>query len=63
LPNLIPIKVQPEDKNISRLKSNDTTNFTFMLPKPKLKEPGYFRIAISENDLRYGLNGKPIKLE
>jgi len=62
-PNIIPIEVVPIDKNILTLKSNDTLNFTFTLPKPKQKDPGYFRIVISENSLPYGLNGKPIKLE
>ncbi len=63
LPNSVPIKVQTVDENILVLQSNEKTKFTFMLPQPKLNGPGYFRIAISENDLRYGLNGKPIKLE
>lgn len=63
LPNLVPIKTKLENENILVLKSNDTTNFTFTLPQPKLKDPGYFRIAISENDLRHGLNGTPIKLD
>lgn len=38
------------------LKSNDTTKFTFKLPKTQMR-PSYFRIVISENGLPYGLNG------
>ena len=63
LQDLIPITVKPIGTDISVLKSNDTTNFTFRLPPPKMKDPSYFRIAISENDLRFGLNGNPIKLD
>ncbi len=63
LHDVIPIKVKPLNENISALKSNDTTNFTFTLPTPKMKRPAYFRISISENDLRYGLNSSAIKLE
>ncbi|WP_339707225.1 glycosyltransferase family 39 protein [uncultured Kriegella sp.] len=60
---VLPIKVDPTNKNILTLKSNDTTNFTFRLPKPNMKNPGYFRIGISENGLNYGLNGENIKLK
>ena len=47
----------------SILKSNDTTTFTFNLPRTKMENPGYFRVGISENGLRYGLNGENVKLE
>lgn len=50
------------DTTILVLKSNDTLNFTFKLPKTKMADPGYFRIGISENGLPYGLNGNNIKL-
>ena len=63
LQDIIPILVKPSDHNISVLKSNDTTEFTFTLPPPKLDMPAYFRVSISENDLYFGLNGKPIKLD
>ncbi|WP_299530876.1 glycosyltransferase family 39 protein [Ulvibacterium sp.] len=58
-----PLKVHPVSENILSLKPNDTLNFSFMFPKPKIKDPGYFRIGISENKLPLGLNGKNIKLE
>lgn len=49
--------------NISVLKANDTTNFTFRLPRPEIDDPHYFRLGISENKLPYGLNGANIKIE
>jgi len=45
------------------LKAKDTTEFTFRLPVPKIEDPGYFKIGISENGLYLGLNGDNIKLE
>ena len=63
LQDIIPILVKPKNQNILVLKSNDTTEFTFTLPPPKLDMPAYFRVSISENDLYFGLNGKPIKLD
>ncbi|MCJ7466513.1 MAG: glycosyltransferase family 39 protein [Maribacter sp.] len=61
--DIIPIQdVRPENKNLT-LKSNDTTFFTFKLPKPLMENPVYFRIGISENGLHYGLNGQNIRLD
>lgn len=57
------ITVSPIDTTIVVLKSNDTLNFTFKLSKTKMEDPAYFRIGISENGLRYGLNGNNIKLK
>ncbi len=57
------IVASPIDTTILALKSNDTVNFTFKLPKTKMENPGYFRLGISENDLPYGLNGNNIKLK
>tara|TARA_R110000737_G_scaffold164898_4_gene192543 strand:+ start:26 stop:1375 length:1350 start_codon:yes stop_codon:yes gene_type:complete len=58
------LKIIPElvEPNTTLLKQKDTTNFKFQLPKTKLKNIGYFRVVISENDLLYGLNGKPIPI-
>ncbi len=58
---IYPLKVRPSLEKVSTLKSNDTTNFTFKLPKIVFR-PTYFRVVISENNLPYGLNGKTIKL-
>ncbi len=55
-------EIRPES-NILTLKSNDTTLFTFKLPKPEMEDPKYFRLGISENGLPYGLNGANIKIE
>ncbi len=51
--------VYPENRF---LKAKDTVFYTFELPLPKMENPGYFRIGISENGLLPGLNGKPIKI-
>lgn len=60
--DVLPVVAEPGNENILTLKSNDTTNFTFTLPIPHMKDPSYFRIGISENGLSYGLNGENIKL-
>lgn len=44
------------------LKAKDTVFYTFELPLPKMENPDYYRIGISENGLSPGLNGKPIKI-
>ncbi len=60
---LVPIKILPRNNKSLTLKSNDTTFFTFKLPKPKkITSPGYFKIVISENGLRHGLNSATFKL-
>ncbi len=61
---LVPIVPKVYEDKIRSLKSNDTTYFTFKLPKPKNTEHlAYFKIVISENGLRHGLNSKTIKLD
>lgn len=57
-----PIHPKPMDSTIMHLPANDTVDFKFNLPKPGIKDPGYFRIGISENGLPYGLNGENIEL-
>lgn len=61
--DVLKMKASPSDQTISKLKPNDTVNFTFRLPETDMKKPGYFKIGISENELPYGLNGKSIKLK
>lgn len=51
------------DSTLLSLKSNDTLNFTFKLLIPKMGDPEYFKIGISENNLPYGLNGNNIKFD
>lgn len=60
---LVPLKVKNLAPNETVLKSNDTLFFHLELPKSKMKNPGYFRIGISENGLLPGLNGRPVKLK
>ena len=61
--DIIPIRPKLVDDIKPVLKSNDTTRFTFLLPKPEMERPSYFRIGISENGLLFGLNGNSIKLD
>ncbi|MDB4292094.1 glycosyltransferase family 39 protein [Maribacter sp.] len=63
LQDIIPITVTAVPQSNMVLKANDTTHFTFILPPPKMKDPAYFRVSISENDLHFGLNGKTIKFD
>lgn len=45
------------------LQAKDTTYFKITPPTPsKIEKPAYFRIVISENNLYFGLNGKPVPL-
>ena len=63
LEELVPIELISENDNLFELKSNDTTFFKFKLPQPKItKSPEFFKIVISENGLRHGLNSHAIKL-
>lgn len=60
---ILPIDAKPFDGTILTLKSKDTTRFRFKLPTPKIKDPSYFRVGISENRLYLGLNGENTKLQ
>ena len=61
---LIPIDLVPENDKITQLSANDSTLFTFKLPKPKTTNlPKHFKMVISENDLQYGLNSNTIELD
>ena len=57
---IVPEAIEP---NTLAIKSKDTTKFKFKLPKTKKENIGYFRVVISENNLYYGLNGKPISIK
>ena len=59
---IVPITVVPVDESANLLKAKDTAYFTFKLPDFKMENPGYFKIAISENGLQPGMNGDNIKL-
>ncbi len=59
---VFPIAVTPNDPTIITLKTNDTTNFAFKLPKGDARKPTYFKVCISENNLPYAMNGDNIKL-
>jgi len=59
------LKITPQATQTATtfLKQQDTTHFKFQLPKTKKENIGYLRVVISENDLLYGLNGKPIPIK
>ncbi len=59
---IVPVTVQQKDIENKVLKAKDTTYFSFKLPKYKMENPGYFKVAISENGFYPGLNGDNIKL-
>ncbi|NAY92027.1 4-amino-4-deoxy-L-arabinose transferase [Muricauda sp. JGD-17] len=59
---LLPLKVTAKKQYQQFLEPKDTAFFNFRLPLPKMENPGYFRIGISEHGLPPGLNGKPISL-
>ncbi|SNR55939.1 Dolichyl-phosphate-mannose-protein mannosyltransferase [Maribacter sedimenticola] len=48
--------------NTTQLQAKDTTKFKFSLPTTKNENIGYFRVVIAENNLLFGLNGKPIPI-
>lgn len=56
------VTVQPLDSASNHLPAKDTTIFQFRLPETKMEEPRYFRMAISDNGLFWGLNGNNVKL-
>ncbi|WP_394751289.1 ArnT family glycosyltransferase [Spongiimicrobium salis] len=61
--DVVPLQTTLANPGTRVLKARDTTSFRFTLPAPKIENPGYFKIGISENGLRAGLNGKTTKLE
>ncbi len=63
LVEVMPIADVRPNENSMALKSNDTTFFTFKLPRPQKEGVRYFRMGISENGLHYGLNGQNTKLK
>ena len=60
--DLQPIQVEIQQKSLQSIKSKDTVQFQFELPKTNMENPVYFRVGISENGLHPGLNGTPFKI-
>ncbi|MFS4454692.1 ArnT family glycosyltransferase [Maribacter sp. 2304DJ31-5] len=52
----------PNSKDINYLKAKDSIGLSITLPSSKKENLANFRIVISENNLYFGLNGKPIPL-
>ncbi len=59
---VVPIAVSKVNTLQQILKPKNTLTYTFKMPKYTMKNPGYFKIAISENNLQPGMNGDNIKL-
>ena len=59
---VVTIAVTKDNSLQQILKPKDTLTYTFKMPKYTMKNPGYFKIAISENNLQPGMNGDNIKL-
>jgi hypothetical protein len=59
---IVPLEATPKNTNETVLKSKNTLYYSFKLPKFTMENPGYFKIAISENGLFPGMNGDNIKL-
>lgn len=59
----LPLQVAPKREGTANLKAQDTTKFSFKMPNPKMEDPGFFKISISENGLYMGINGDNIKLD
>ncbi|MEK6153267.1 glycosyltransferase family 39 protein [Flavobacteriaceae bacterium 3-367] len=60
---VLPLKMEALDKNVTQVAARDTAYFNFRLPIPKKSDPGYFKIVISENGLPLGLNSESIPLD
>ncbi|HET8737492.1 MAG TPA: glycosyltransferase family 39 protein [Pricia sp.] len=58
-----PANPKPRDTTVMQLPARDTVNFKLILPKPRIKHPGYLRIGISGNGLPFGLNSDNIALK
>ena len=56
------VQASPSQEGISVLKAKDTTSFKLSIPEPNIKDAYYFKISISENGLRWSLNGEIAKL-
>jgi hypothetical protein len=60
---IAPVKVVPKGQIIKDLAPMSEHEFKFTLPDVSLEKATYLKIVISENDLRWGLNGEKLKLE
>jgi hypothetical protein len=56
------LSLQPLESTLV-LSAKDSTAFSFQMPEARKGRPSYFKIAISENGLIWGLNSKNIKLD
>jgi hypothetical protein len=57
------IKVIPEQESMTALPAGKVSRFHFQMPGTNKLIPSYFRMAISEYGLIWGLNSRNIKLD
>jgi len=60
---VVPVKAFPKGKILDDLAPLAEQEFEFVLPDISLEKATYLKIVISENGLRWGLNGERIKLD
>jgi hypothetical protein len=60
---IIPLEALPKDESLKSLTPLAAEEFTFKRPNMALDNISYLKIVISENGLRWGLNGEKIKVD
>jgi hypothetical protein len=60
---IAPVNALPKGKLLDHLAPTATQEFEFTLPNVSLEKAKYLKIVISENGLRWGLNGAKLKVD
>ncbi|MFS4415964.1 glycosyltransferase family 39 protein [Maribacter sp. 2307ULW6-5] len=60
--DIVPVALLPRQNGLTELPGRGTAQFSMVLPPSNKDHIPYFRVAISENELYYGLNSRPIPL-
>ncbi len=60
---IAPVKALPKGEILDDLEPMAEQEFEFTLPDVSLERATYLKIVISENGLRWGLNGEKLKLD
>jgi hypothetical protein len=59
---VLPLKATQEPEMKRKLEPEENQLFQFQFPQGELEEVKYVKVVISENGLRWGLNGKKIAI-
>lgn len=62
LQEITKVEARPNKLETNVLPSKDTAYFKITTVAPKIENPAYFRVVISENDLHFGLQGHAIPI-